>query len=158
LPTKTLTAGVFHWPVVSYLTRALLFWVYNGVFCLPVPKVELALSDADYLERLASCEQHLTGRFHAVCLSMLVETPFLAMQSNSSKVERLLSDCGLDASRLVPHDARIDLTKGIPFNAGELALIRAFRARAETESRKLFKDIASLACQHRDAVVKGGPR
>jgi exopolysaccharide biosynthesis predicted pyruvyltransferase EpsI len=45
-----------------------------------------------YLKWLKSLEFHVTGRFHGVCLSSLMNIPFLAFPSNSHKIEGILGD------------------------------------------------------------------
>lgn len=47
------------------------------------------------LGELKHAELLLTGRFHAVCLAMKYGIPFVALPSNTRKVETLLEDAGL---------------------------------------------------------------
>jgi polysaccharide pyruvyl transferase WcaK-like protein len=54
-----------------------------------------------FLDEMARCEAMLTGRFHAVCFAILTGTPFLALRSNSSKIESLMRDAGLSPDRIV---------------------------------------------------------
>lgn len=137
VPTKTLAAPIWR----NGAARAALAAVWYGGFGLP--RLEMPANEFAYLDRIARSRLHLTGRFHAVCLSMLTETPFLALGSNASKIERLLSDAGLGTERLVPPD-HLD-TNDRPFNADELERIRAFRDRAARDAEALYADIAALA-------------
>jgi len=45
-----------------------------------------------YLYWLHSVGIHVTGRFHGVCLSLIAGTPFLAIPSNTHKIEGILKD------------------------------------------------------------------
>jgi polysaccharide pyruvyl transferase WcaK-like protein len=47
-----------------------------------------------YVNWLKSLDLYITGRFHGVCLAMMLKVPFLAIPSNSHKIEGLLEDCG----------------------------------------------------------------
>jgi hypothetical protein len=144
LPTKTLSGPL--WRVDPL--RALLWRGYNGVWDGPVPRFEMAADETDYLARLMSAEGHVTGRFHAVCLSMLTETPFLALASRTSKIETLLTDAGLGLDRLVSADDLAALTPATairPFSAAEMTALREFRAMAAAEAARLFADIRGLA-------------
>ncbi len=49
-----------------------------------------------YMDSISGLELLLTSRFHSLCFSIVTETPFLAMNSNSHKVESLLKDIGLE--------------------------------------------------------------
>lgn len=140
LPTKTLASPIWRLPPA----RAALWRVYNGTRG-PVPPFEMSPDAPAYLARLAGAAGHVTGRFHGICLSMLTETPFLALASTTSKVQRLLSDAGLGDGRLVTADDLATVTGVPPFAPAELAAIRAFRARAAAESRALFADLRALA-------------
>jgi polysaccharide pyruvyl transferase WcaK-like protein len=144
LPTKTLSGTLWQVGVL----RTLLWRGYNGVWRGSVPRFEMAANEAEYLVHIASAEGHVTGRFHAVCLSMLTETPFFALASRTSKIETLLADAGLGHDRLVSADDLAALTAATavrPFSGAETAALRDFRAMAVTEAARLFADIRGLA-------------
>lgn len=141
LPTKTLHQSIWRNP----LARGALFRAYNGVFPLHAPAFEMARDEAAYLRHIASADLHITGRFHAVCLSMLVETPFLALSSNASKIERLLRDAGLNTDRMIAEQALHSPPVSAPFTDQELDKIRAFRTMATDKAEALFARIATLA-------------
>ena len=86
VPTKTLRGRVWE----TGVARGLLWRGYNGVWTGRVPDFEMPQDEGAYLARLARAEGHVTGRFHAVCLSMLTGTPVLALASRTSKIERLM--------------------------------------------------------------------
>lgn len=144
LPTKTLTARVWQ----NAAARQLLWRAYHGIWTGPMPRFALAPDEDRYLHDLAGAETHITGRFHGICLSMVTETPFLALASKTSKVETLLTDAGLGTERLITEEDLARLTPALaqrPFSGHEIAAIRAFRARAAAEAARLFADIRDVA-------------
>ena len=143
VPTKTLAHPV--WEIGP--ARRALWRAYNGVWQRRVPPFEMMPDEASYLARIAGAEGHVTGRFHAVCLSMLTGTPVVALASKTSKIERLLRDAGLGTERLLtpetlerlsPEEARV------PWSAAEQQAISDFLAFGQREARRLFTDIREL--------------
>lgn len=151
IPTKTLRGAIWRLPVLGNILRGLLFRLYNAVWMVRVPPFLMPVSEPEYLAQIATARLHITGRFHAVCLSMLTETPFLALSSNASKIEQLLRDAGLGSSRIIGPDRLRPTLQSADFTAKELDSIRAFRAQAQTQAAQLFQDLADLAraCQAR---------
>lgn len=141
VPTKTLRGRIWNWS----LARGMLYRLYNGVFAGRRPPFVMPANEAAYLAELATADLHLTGRFHAVCLSMLTETPFLAVTSNASKIERLLIDAGLGTSRMRTLAQLKPPPASAPFTTDELIAIAEFRQRTRDASKQLFSDIAALA-------------
>ncbi|MFY9207376.1 MAG: polysaccharide pyruvyl transferase family protein [Yoonia sp.] len=143
VPTKTLQSKIWN----SAIMRGLLYRIYNGVFPLHTPPFLMPATEEAYLKEIAATRLHITGRFHAVCLSMLVETPFLALSSNASKIERLLTDAGLGKSRMADPARLKQASPEAPFSGDELTAIRAFRQMASERAEILFADIAALGGQ-----------
>lgn len=141
IPTKTLSARIWNWGPA----RGLLYRLYNGVLAVKIPPFSMPKDEKAYLIEISQAELHITGRFHAVCLSMLVGTPFLAIGSNASKIERLLHDAGLNTSRIVTDKDLQRPTISAPFDDDEKLAIAAFLAHAKEASGALFADIATLA-------------
>lgn len=141
LPTKTLSNPVWRLPVM----RKLLWRVYNMTFNNPLPRFEMSADAGAYLSRLASARGHITGRFHGICLSMLVESPFLAVASTTSKVQILLQDAGLGQSRLITPADLAQVTEVPPYTHAELEAIRDYRQLAQDKALGLFQDIKALA-------------
>lgn len=147
VPTKSLRQGIWRAPVLGGLAKSALYRVYNGFDGLRTPRFEMPLTEDGYLTLLAQAELHVTGRFHAVCLSMLTQTPFVALRSNASKIERLLRDAGLSAQRVIDPDLRPLDPARFAFSAEELSALRAFRSRAQTQAEEMFATLAALATQ-----------
>jgi polysaccharide pyruvyl transferase WcaK-like protein len=127
--------------------RRALWRAYNGVWQGRVPPFEMMPDEASYLARIAAAEGHVTGRFHAVCLSLLTGTPVLALASKTSKIERLLRDAGLGTDRLLTPETLERLTHEVarqPWSAPEQEAIGDFLAFGQCEARRLFADIRGL--------------
>jgi polysaccharide pyruvyl transferase WcaK-like protein len=60
----------------------------------PLQKGEKVPDLQAYINWMKSLDLYVTGRFHGVCLAMMLQIPFLAIPSNSHKIEGLLADCG----------------------------------------------------------------
>lgn len=54
------------------------------------------VSQAHLFELLRSAKLAVSGRFHGVCLSMVMGTPFIAAGTNSHKTAAMLKDAGLE--------------------------------------------------------------
>lgn len=144
VPTKTLAHPVWRWP----LLRGGLYRAYNGVWPLVTPPFEMPQTEAAYLDTLRGAALHVTGRFHAVCLSLITRTPFAAVTSNTGKIEQLLRDAGLSTDRVVSEDALRTLPTDPAahgFTDEEQAAIAALLDRAQRDAEVLFADLAALA-------------
>lgn len=144
VPTKTRRSALWRtWP-----SGPLLSGLYNGVLPFGLPPLRLAQNEAEYLAMLGRAEIHLTGRFHAICLSLVTATPVLAVGSNSWKVQALMAEAGLAADRLIPIAALRDLRPQAlqrPYTAVETDGIAAFLKHSKQMAETLFSDLADLA-------------
>lgn len=142
IPTKTLQSRLWTFPPAA----AVLWRVYNGIYSGKVPDFSMAKDDHHYLDILSHAAGHITGRFHGVCLSILAQTPFLALTSVTSKVQTLIADAGLDQSRVIsPSDFQKNPHHIPPqFSPTEQENIRNFVAMANQRARGLFADIRGL--------------
>jgi polysaccharide pyruvyl transferase WcaK-like protein len=101
----------------------------------------------EYTSHLAQCGLHLTGRYHAVCLSIATGTPFIAVTSNSQKIEALIDDIGLDPRR-ASTSVREALNRSVrDFSASEKAKIAAWLDLARRRSDEVLDRVAALAPQ-----------
>lgn len=142
IPTKYLRAPIWNLRPIS----ALLWRLYNRVPFGKVPVFRMARTDEGYLRELQRTQSHITGRFHGVCLSMLAQTPFLAVISKTTKVQTLIEDAGLDRRRIITEAqlrAQPDRVAP-PFSDAELAQMQAYIAEANRAANQLFDDIRSL--------------
>lgn len=105
-------------------------------------------TEAGFLECLQSGYLHLTGRFHAVCLCLATQTPFLALESNSWKIAALLHDFGLGEDRIVTLDEarrRIEAKERVDFTPREREVIATGLAAARKGADELFDSLLQLA-------------
>lgn len=121
--------------------------LHNRLFLTRFPETRFLEDDLAYLTHLARHDLLVTGRFHAVCLSILSRTPFLATASNSWKIETLISDIGLDPARALPlEQITADMVQSRDWNfvAAELQAIDESLARWRAQGALLFDRIAAL--------------
>jgi polysaccharide pyruvyl transferase WcaK-like protein len=118
-------------------------WAYPSYFAYPHL---LDLYGRGFLRSIAEAEQVLTGRFHAMLFCMALETPFLAMDSNSSKVSAVLQDALGSTSRQISSlDGMNSTGQILPFSDDELVKLRHYRNQAAIRIREMFHRIGSLA-------------
>ena len=86
------------------------------------------------VDLLATSKFLVTGRFHMVCLAMLCRTPFIALRSNTHKIEGLLEDVGL-GHRLISDD-----------RLSEALRKREFMEWSQDESASLGRYISNARC------------
>lgn len=119
----------------------------NRRFIARHPTTQHVTDDAAYLMQLSRHSLVVTGRFHSVCLAILSGTPFLAISSNSWKIEALISDIGLDPARIRPLAELSQATlaeRDWSYSAAEKAAIAARLQRWRIEGRGLFDRVAAL--------------
>lgn len=87
----------------------------------------------------------VAGRFHAVCFCLLLEIPFLALPSNTRKIEGLCADAGLAdralgrMAELADRLPRASAAAEARFSDDELARIRSFRSHAREAALGMFR-------------------
>jgi hypothetical protein len=90
----------------------------------------------------------ISGRFHALCLAIVLEVPFLAWPSNTHKIEGLLEDAQLHSRVISDRQfaaARINLQslKSYAFDENELLNMRIYKLDARLKAKEMFKVIMS---------------
>jgi hypothetical protein len=115
------------------------------------PTMTLCPTEDTYADRIASAGLHITGRFHGVCYSMAAGTPFLAIASNSWKIEALISDAGLAPWRVVDTaDLGAVIARGseaLAFSAEEQASLNVFLDQAAYGAEAMFSSLRNLAAR-----------
>ncbi len=100
----------------------------------------------DFVVRLSKQSSGLvTGRFHAVCLAIRMRLPFVAVAAETSKIESLLSEIGLEDRLIDPAqlDGSTSLPLIAPFNKIELEAIESLLHRTERDAQAMFNAIAT---------------
>lgn len=58
-------------------------------------------NEDNLLKNIKNSKFLISSRFHAICLSLHFQVPFVAISSNTFKMESLLNDIGLDKRRII---------------------------------------------------------
>ncbi len=137
-------------PVVRALRR---WWIARDLRRARAenPTLELCQTEDDYAARIAGAGLHVTGRFHGVCYAMAARTPFVAVASNSWKIEALIADAGLAPWRVTTAEG-LDACMArhaskLNFSTQELEALDAFLTKADTGAEAMFATLRNLA-QH----------
>jgi len=110
------------------------------------PMLTFLHSEADFLDTLIRSKLCITGRFHGVCLCLATNTPFIAVTSNSWKIEALFEDAGIDWRRLLKTS---DLNSSFieawdwSFSEKEKTNIARYLANSQTGAACMFDEIAN---------------
>lgn len=101
---------------------------------------------AAYAKALSAHAGVVTGRFHTVCFCLGLGIPFLAIASNTPKIQDLIRDAGLDPVRRVIEPEQLAEVHSVPdFSPDERTALEAFLTQAETRYQALFSSIAQVA-------------
>lgn len=98
-----------------------------------------------FLSTLNAAEGVVTGRFHMVTLCMITGTPFLALGSNTHKIEGLLKQAGLSGRLCDSYAEGISRLPQLPYSEAERANLQEFLAGSLAAARQMFAGIAGLA-------------
>ena len=95
-----------------------------------------------FLRELVACQLFLTGRYHGVCLALLTRTPFVAVSSNTFKIEGMLRDIGLQG-RVFEKVTALEnfLANPQPFTNEEISRIDKYLLHAKDMTDKMFTRI-----------------
>lgn len=101
-----------------------------------------------YLDRIATLQLLVSGRFHAINFALVTGTPVLAVESRpSNKVAALITDAGLEPWRMTSPNAITSdlLLRASHWSAVEERRVSDYLATARDGMRGLFEDIRRLA-------------
>lgn len=99
-----------------------------------------------YFSSIAAAQSVVTGRFHAAVFSLMSETPFLAVRSNTAKIESLLLEALGTPERLIQTgDLQRQTLLVPPLSNDEINRIRRYRRDAIARANKMFDHIAQSA-------------
>lgn len=100
--------------------------------------------EEEYVSRLLRSYLHVTGRFHAVCFALTTLTPVLAVQSNSWKIEALISDVGISSERIIDTSQLRDAVANPhahTFSNDEVSAIESALTASAKGSNRMFDEI-----------------
>ena len=96
-----------------------------------------------YIQAIAGLKFLFTGRFHSLCFALKTMTPFVAIPSNSHKMESLLHDIGLEGDRL-QHVSKLENLANSDFSPTEWRKIRDYVTSAPARIEQMFAEIRKL--------------
>lgn len=100
-----------------------------------------------FLDTLARLELMVTGRFHAVILSLATQTPVIAVPSNTHKNAATLRDAGMEPWRAPDSVDQIDaelIERARRWTPTEAEALANWLARSRAAMDTLFSEIAAL--------------
>ncbi|GEO83886.1 MULTISPECIES: polysaccharide pyruvyl transferase family protein [Alphaproteobacteria] len=145
---KTIKASKPHFSAPTRLLREGYIRLHARAFGWRHGNVLFNKDEAGFINTLQHGYLHVTGRFHAVCFCLFTKTPFLAIESNSWKIEALMNDLGLGTRRLVRIEelpGQLTMPDVLAFSTEEMRAIENGIAMCQTRAAKLFDDIADAA-------------
>lgn len=101
----------------------------------------------DFIAGIAGSELLITGRFHAVILAMATRTPFLAVCSNTHKIESTIADAGLEPWRCVSSVAEITpqlVQRATQWHSNEVANLEVFIQSGRAAISAVFPQFRGL--------------
>ena len=109
--------------------------------------VSFANSQHAYMQTLRRFALSVTGRFHALCFALLTDTPFVAVASNSWKMDAIINDAGLKRERLIGPgmlNPEIILDNDWSYSAEERESIDRYIETSRIKTRQLFLSLNAL--------------
>lgn len=99
---------------------------------------------ATFFDEVASCHVVISGRFHVICFCILTDTPFLAIDGNSHKIQSMLRDIGLSEKRMVSPEEIVNIPMHLDhsFSEHELNALATFKQQAKVRINSMFDVIA----------------
>ena len=99
----------------------------------------------DYVNRISDLSLIIVGRYHSLCFALKTLTPFIAIKSNSFKIEGMLEDIGIGNKCIQPLDnSRKNIEKNIFFSDEETKRIKLYTYQATNKIEIMFKEISSF--------------
>lgn len=114
------------------------------------PNAYFVSDEHAYVQRLLRAELSVTGRFHAVCLAVVTQTPFICVTSNSWKIEALMADIGMATDRILTRD-QLTVERIVDgdwaFTQQEKALMSMAVTKWTDDARVMFDTVAALVIE-----------
>lgn len=103
----------------------------------------------------------VTGRYHTVAMSLLTETPLVALESNTPKISSLLETALGNSERVMATlEEALDFagSTAVSYSETELHAIRRFKQAAEKSFQNMMQSIGNrLGTENCDKSGDGGP-
>lgn len=97
----------------------------------------------NYIQKISNLEFLIVARYHSLCFSLKTLTPFVALKSNSHKIEGMLEDIGIGEKRIIEENDifNIEIKK---FSDEEKERILEYIQSAPLKIENMFKQIRKL--------------
>jgi len=113
-------------------------------FCYKTSRMLFYLkSYKDYIYEISGLKFLIAARYHSLCFALKTITPFVALKSNSHKIEGMLDDIGIGQDRVITYNDLRKLTLS-EFDASEVEKILEYTGSAPLKIESMFKDIRKL--------------
>ncbi|MBD3843027.1 MAG: polysaccharide pyruvyl transferase family protein [Campylobacterales bacterium] len=101
----------------------------------------------DYINTISNLKLFISGRFHSLCFALKTMTPFIAIRSNSHKIEGMLADIGIGYDRILEVDdiEECKLKKYIEWSDDESTKIHQYINEAPLKIEEMFDKILVIA-------------
>ncbi|MDC3131992.1 polysaccharide pyruvyl transferase family protein [Pelagibacteraceae bacterium] len=66
------------------------------------------LTPNNYVKKILNSKLFITGRYHSVCIAIMLRKPFISLKSNTFKIEELLNDIGINRLRVLDNLNSLD--------------------------------------------------
>lgn len=146
--TLTIKASKPHFPQPLKAMRDAYTKLHAAGFALRHGNVLFNKTEDDFVDDLRRASLHVTGRFHSICFCLFTRTPFLALDSNSWKIEALLHDLDLGTSRIVKLqdiEARMANVENEALTVEEEQKIATALELCKRKAGQLFDEIRRIA-------------
>lgn len=103
--------------------------------------------DYQYIENISRFRMLVSARYHALCFATICLTPFVALASNSHKIEGMLHDIGVDNKRILSVESLTpeSVEENSIFTSQELSNIKTYCFQAKKNIEEMFEKIAILS-------------
>jgi hypothetical protein len=91
-----------------------------------------------FIHRISGCSGIVTGRYHMVVLAIVLDIPFVYLDSNTPKIESFLNDVGINGRRIITND---NIT--IPeFDSQEIEALTNFKSSSAQRMEGFLSDLS----------------
>jgi polysaccharide pyruvyl transferase WcaK-like protein len=105
-------------------------------------------TEKELVKKICTTRGVVAGRFHLMCLCIMLEHPFMSISSNTHKMESLLSDIGiLDRAKRVPveiSDLDVLIQNMSDFTSEEKKKISRFKIEAREKIKRMFDSLDKI--------------
>ena len=124
---------------IKYILHQLRFRLFHEVDAKPYYMDNYQ----NYIQEISSLKFLIAGRYHSLCFSLKTLTPFVAIKSNSHKIEGMLEDVGIGIDRVISEDD-LNQFRVNNFNKVETDKILKYINEAPLKIEAMFKEIRGV--------------